>query len=50
MIVPSGAMSIHAGCAGMPNLVQETPVLSHSSFIAEILWRLRNACAGNRPS
>lgn len=35
--VPSGEMSIHAGCAGMPNLVHDTPVLSHSSFTAEIL-------------
>ena len=48
--VPSGAMSIHAGCAGIPNFVQDTPVLSHSNFIAVILWRFMNAWAGTRPS
>ena len=38
--VPSAAMSIHAGCAGMPSVRHDLPVLSQSNFTLLILCRL----------
>ena len=37
MTVPSAAMSIQAGCAGIRSLAQEMPVPSHRSLTLEIL-------------
>ena len=50
MMVPSVAMSIHAGWAGTPNARHDLPVLSQSSLTVDTLVRERNRWANLKSS